>query len=276
MFTLIFDHIRQAAIIAACLVLVGCGGRFGGAGDGPAAPAPTQVTVTADRIVITGPEGFCVDPTSTRDSSDTSFVLLGNCAAISNSRRARQPTTPAVLTATVSATSTDGRLSDSLGQLDGFFRSDEGLTLLSRSGDPARVTILDTALDGGVFLLHANDTSEDAIGGVQSEYWRAYLDVGPRIATLSVLSLEERNLTREESLSLLLSFVRLVQGANLDVPLAPMTPIDPIAPMTTPPQPAVQPTPRPQSVAHAPASTRIIPLERPDIWNVGFFRRILG
>lgn len=29
MFTLIFDHIRQAAIIAACLVLVGCGGRFG-------------------------------------------------------------------------------------------------------------------------------------------------------------------------------------------------------------------------------------------------------
>ena len=127
-----------------------------------------------------------------------------------------------------------------------------------------------------VFLLHANDTSEDAIGGVQSEYWRAYLDVGPRIATLSVLSLEERNLTREESLSLLLSFVRLVQGANLDVPLAPMTPIDPIAPMTTPPQPAVQPTPRPQSVAPAPASPRIIQLERPNLWNVGFFRRILG
>lgn len=266
MFTPICNTFRQATIIVACLVLVGCGNRFGGGGDGPVAPAPTQVTVTADRIVITGPDGFCVDPTATRDSSDTSFVLLGNCAAISNSRRAVQPATPAVLTATVSAPSAEGRLSDSLEQLDGFFRSDEGLTLLSRSGDPAQVTILDTALDGGVFLLHANDTSADAIGGVQSEYWRAYLDVGPRIATLSVLSLEERNLTREESLALLLNFIRVVQGANLDVPLA----------AQAPPEQPTQTDREPPSVAPEPAAPRNLPLESPALWNVGLFRRILG
>jgi hypothetical protein len=267
MSTQICNFFRQATFIVACFVLVGCGSRFGVGGDGPVAPAPTQVTVTADRIVVSGPDGFCVDPTSTRDSSDTSFVLLGNCAAISNSRRAGQPATPAVLTATVSAPSTDGRLSDSLGQLDGFFRSDEGLTLLSRSGDPAQVTILDTALDGGVFLLHANDTSDDAIGGVQSEYWRAYLDVGPRIATLSVLSLQERNLTREESLSLLLNFVRVVQGANLDVPIAP-------APVQ--PQQPAQSDPEPPSVAPVPAAPRNLQLDIPALWNVGLFRRILG
>ncbi|WP_439136814.1 hypothetical protein [Roseicyclus sp.] len=225
------------------------------------------MAVTTDRIVISGPDGFCVDPTATRDSSDTSFVLLGNCAAISNSRRAAQPATPAVLTATVSAPSAEGRLSDSLQQLDGFFRSDEGLTLLSRSGDPAQVTILDTALDGGVFLLHADDTSADAISGVQSEYWRAYLDVGPRIATLSVLSLEERNLTREESLSLLLNFVRVVQGANLDVPIT-------AAPSQQEQPPQSDPTD--PSVAPVPAAPRNLRLDIPALWNVGLFRRILG
>lgn len=263
----------QAMMIMACLVLASCGNRFGGVSDGPVAPAPTQVSVTSDRIVITGPDGFCVDPTSTLDQSDTGFVLLGNCAAISNSRRARQPATPAVLTATVSAPSTDGRLSDSLQQLDGFFRSDEGLSLLSRSGDPEQVTILDTALDGGVFLLHASDTSADAIAGVQSDYWRAYLDVGPRLATLSVLSLEERKLTRDESLSLLLSFVRLVQGANLDVPLAPLAP-SPLPATTS--QPTVQPQQRPQNVAPMPAMPPVMPPARPTLWNVGIFRRILG
>jgi hypothetical protein len=116
-------------------------------------------------------------------------------------------------------------------------------------------------------LLHANDTSDDAIGGVQSEYWRAYLDVGPRIATLSVLSLQERNLTREESLSLLLNFVRVVQGANLDVPIAP-------APVQ--PQQPAQSDPEPPSVAPVPAAPRNLQLDIPALWNVGLFRRILG
>ena len=270
MSTPIFDHLRQATIIVACLVLVGCGNRFAAGSDGPRASAPSQAVVTDDRIVITGPQGFCVDPTSTRDDGDTSFVLLGNCAAIANSRRAGQPATPAVLTATVSEPASNGRLTDSLQQLDGFFRSQEGLTLLSRSGDPSQVTILDTALDGGVFLLHANDRSADGLAGVQSEYWRAYLDVWPRIATLSVLSPEERRLSRDESLSLLLSFVRRVQGANLEQPLLPLPPA------TTPLQDTRQSPPSRPSVAPMPAPARNLPAERPSLWNVGLFRRILG
>lgn len=269
MSTPICNHFRQATLVVACLVLAGCGNRFGGGADGPLAPAPGQVTVTADRIVISGPDGFCIDPTSTRDDADTSFVLLGNCAAIANSRRAQQPAVPAVLTATVSAPAPDARLADNLQQLDAFFRSDEGLTLLSRSGDPGQVTILDTALDGGVFLLHADDRSADAMSGVQSEYWRAYLDVGPRIATLSVLALEERNLTREESLSLLLNFVRVVQGANLDQPIAPL-------PAPTPAAEPVQAEPEPESVAPVPTAPGNLRRGSPALWNVGIFRRILG
>jgi hypothetical protein len=246
--------LRRAALVAACFGLAGCGGGwFQGLRDG-AAPAPTEVAVTSDRIVVAGPHGFCVDPTATRDQDGTGFVLLGNCAAIANSRRALQPTTPAVLTATISEPLGDGRLADSLDQLDGFFRSQEGLTLLSRSGDPSAVVVLDTATEGEVFLLHASDGSDSAIAGVQPEYWRAYLDVGPSIATLSVLALEDRGLSREESLSTLQSFVQAVQTANA-------------AP------PAEEP-PTPPAVAPLPSEPRNWWRNPLSVWNIGIFRQI--
>lgn len=253
MSTPISDRPGRAARAAACLfavaLLAGCGGgfRLGGGAD-----APREVAVTGDLIVVTGPEGYCVDPTATRDNGDTGFVLMGNCAVIANSRRATQPATPAVLTAAVAEASDGGRLSDSMADLDSFFRSDDGLRLISRSGDAATVTILETLVEGDVFLLHAEDTSEGAIDGVQDVYWRAYLDVGNRLATLSVLALEDRALSREDSLDILRGFVTAVQQANSGAPAEGV------------------PLAAPAAVAPAP------PPEGRRLFNIGLFRRILG
>jgi hypothetical protein len=255
MSTQISDPTRRAALAAACVLLAGCGG---GLGLSRPAEAPAQVAVTADQIVVTGPEGFCVDPTATRDTGDTGFVLLGNCAAIANSRRAIQPQSPAVLTAAISETSSGGRLADSLPDLDTFFRGPEGLALLSREGNPDSVQILETATVGDAFFLHATDTSAGAIEGVQSDYWRAYMDVGPRIATLSVLALEDRALDREQSLEILRSFVTAVQAANLATP-------GPAAPVAAP-----------AAVAPTQVSPQNLPLDSGPLWNVGLFRRIFG
>jgi hypothetical protein len=239
-------------LLIGCLALAGCGG--GGFGFGGGTEAPEQVALTRDRVIVTGPDGFCIDPTATRDTDDTGFALLGNCAAIANSRRAVQPQSPAVLTAAISAPSAGGRLADSLDDLDAFFRSQDGLTLLSRAGDPASVTVLDTATTRDAFLLHASDSSAGAIAGVQPDYWRAYLDVGPRIATLSVLALEDRALEREEALGILRTFVTAVQAANPEG--APGSATPPVAP--------------------AQASPQNLPLQQAPLWNVGFFRRIFG
>ncbi|OAN69282.1 hypothetical protein A8B78_05415 [Jannaschia sp. EhC01] len=191
------------------LALAGCVGGLSGGDD-----APRRVQVTSDAVTITGPSGFCVDPTATRNSDDTGFVLLGNCAAISGRARAGQPDVPAVLTAAVSAPSAGAGLTGNLDALDTFFRSENGRALLSRSGDAGSVQILDTRTQSGMFLLHARDTSAREVVGVASDYWRAYMDIGQRLATLSVLALEDAQVSDAAALATLTQFANAVQGAN--------------------------------------------------------------
>jgi hypothetical protein len=257
-------------LVAACLALAACGGGGGGLGLGlgPTEPAPQQASVTADRVIVAGPEGYCVDPTATRDRGDTGFVLLGNCAVISNSRRAAQPAVPAILTAAISAPSEGGSLTQNLDALDDFFRSADGLRLLSRSGEAETVTVLDSAVEGDVFYLHARDTSESPIDGVQQTYWRAYMDVGARIATLSVLGLADREVSDTDSLETLRQFAGAVRQANL-APVAGETPA-----AVPPVVPDAAPDVAPASPAEVGPSG--LPLDTRPLWNVGLFRRIFG
>ncbi|WP_224816537.1 hypothetical protein [Hasllibacter sp. MH4015] len=176
--------------------------------------APRDVQVTTDAVTIAGPPGFCVDPDTTRDTGDTGFVLLGNCAAISGNARARQPDVPAILTAAISAPSDGTNLVGNLPALDAFFRSQDGRALLSRSGDADQVEILASQTREGMFFLHARDTSPGALSGVAQDYWRAYLQIGPRLATLSVLALEDRDVDNADALTTLDRFARAVRAAN--------------------------------------------------------------
>lgn len=203
--------LRTTLTLGLCLAVSGCVPGFGSGGR---QPAPVSVAVTSDLVTVTGPQGFCVDPTALNETGDSAFVLLGNCAAISSERRAPQPDVPAVLTATVSAPSEGGGLIDDPETLDAFVRSDEGRALLSRSGDPESVTILQTEPVGALFLLQARETGGSPIAGVQPTYWRAYIDLDERLATLTVLALDERPLADLESRALLMAFSGAVLTAN--------------------------------------------------------------
>lgn len=80
-------------LLFGALLLAGCGGI--GPIGGP--PPVREVAVTRDAVTITGPAGFCVDPDSLSDSEATAFVLMGNCAVISNRRSAGEAETVDVL-----------------------------------------------------------------------------------------------------------------------------------------------------------------------------------
>lgn len=203
--------VRLSAFLTLLVLVPGCVTGLQGDDTGG---APRQAVVTSDAVVVTGPQGFCVDDSATRAENDTAFVLLGNCAAISNSRRAAQPEVPVVLTAAISEASDGGSISESLADLDTFFRSDEGRALLSRSQTPESVEVLETYVEADQFLIHASDSSTGAMEGVADDYWRAYFDLDARIATLSVFALEGETVTREDSLAALQTFAQTMRAAN--------------------------------------------------------------
>lgn len=244
--------IWTSSALVLTLVLLSACGRMG---VGPSGTAPVRaVSVTSDLVTVTGPEGFCVDPDSTRDNGNTAFVLMGNCAVISGRRSAGQPSVQAILTASLSEADASQTLRGAIPDLDTFFASEEGRELLSRAGEADTVEVLDSFHQGDVFYLRARDSSASEIQDVSTDYWRSYLDVGDRIATLTVLGREDSPLPQDSSLQTLRAFTQAVQDANTvgSVP----------APAATPPRPAPAATP-----AYEPRGT---------LWNVGLFRRIMG
>ncbi len=235
-------------------VLVAACGRIGG--GGPSGSPPVRaVSVTSDMVTVTGPEGFCVDPESTRDSGDTAFVLMGNCAVISDRRSAGQPAVQAILTASLSEADPSQTLRGAIPDLGTFFTSEEGRQLLSRAGEAETVEVLDSFHQGDVFYLRARDSSASEIQNVSSDYWRSYLDVDDRIATLTVLGREDSPIPADTSLQTLRDFTQAVLDANAS---------------GAAPAPAPVAAPAPAAAAPPPAQPR------GTLWNVGLFRRIMG
>ncbi|WP_127562835.1 hypothetical protein [Nioella ostreopsis] len=236
------------ALVLTVLLVAACG-RLGG---GPSGSPPVRaVSVTSDMVTVTGPEGFCVDPDSTRDSGDTAFVLMGNCAVISGRRSAGQPAVQAILTASLSEADASQTLRDAIPDLSAFFASEEGRQLLSRAGEADTVEVLDSFHQGDVFYLRARDSSASEIQNVSADYWRSYLDVGDRIATLTVLGRDDSPVSSDSGLQTLREFTQAVQLAN-ESGAAPVAPVAPAAVPASPAQP------------------------RGTLWNVGLFRRIMG
>jgi len=176
--------------------------------------APERVRVSGNDVVIAGPQGFCIDPTETKDDAKSSFVLLGSCAAISKSRFKPRPKVPAILMATVSTKNDSAPIAASMKALAGFFKSEAGRVALSRDGKAGTVEVIDTLGKGGVFYIHARDSSTGTLAGAGDEYWRALFDVKGRIVSASVVGLEERPISTRAGFSTLNAFVSRIVNEN--------------------------------------------------------------
>lgn len=91
---------RISKIWAAGLGAIVLSGCLNSSLDEKIAPV-TQLAVAEGTVVVTGPSGYCVDTTLTRDRSDEAFVLFASCAALTNDPLQPQPDLPVVATASV-------------------------------------------------------------------------------------------------------------------------------------------------------------------------------
>ena len=178
-----------------------------------AASAPRRIGVSNRQVVISGPEGYCIDKAAARDGAGGAFVLLGSCAALAQSAAEPKPSVPAVLTATVSPPGAEP-VGGQLAELNRFFLSPEGRAALSRSGRGQSVAVLQAWGSGPVFFLVANDTSPTGAQKLQQTFWRAVLDVKGRIVTLNVAGLRAQPLGPAAGRATLEAFVRQIQREN--------------------------------------------------------------
>ena len=206
--------IGLCAGLALCLALAGCDTLAVPTKTTPASPnAPQRIGVSSRAVVISGPQGYCIDKPAARDGANGAFVLLGSCAALAQSVAAGQPVAPAVLTASVSPPGAQP-VGAQLPALNSYFLSAEGRAALSRSGRAQSVTVAQAWGSGGVFYLVAHDSSPSGNQRLQATFWRAVFDVKGRIVTLNVAGLNSRPLSPEAGRATLEAFVRQVQREN--------------------------------------------------------------
>lgn len=228
---------RVSLAVGICVVtLAGCGGISIPQTLKPKPDAKTSVTVSSKQVVITGPEGFCVDESSSHIDSEPAFVLMGNCAAISQKSNAKQPAVKALLTASVADRSNEETpLLTQMDDLDQFFRSEQGRTALSQDADPSKVEVLNSFRLDGTYYIHARDKSEAATPGTSDEFWRAYFDVTDRLVSVSVIGFESQPLKPDESLRTLRSFTNEIKMSNgLEPDAAPIGYAENSQPTTSP------------------------------------------
>ena len=177
-------------------------------------PAPKQISVAGNDVMISGPAGFCIDPTETKAQAKPAFVLLGSCQAISGSPLQARPNVPAILVATVSAKTKGAAIATAGPTLRKFFNSDAGRKALSRDGNPKTVTVLEMLVQNNVFYIHARDSSKNTLAGAGQEYWRALFNVNGRIVSASAVGLLDQPISSGAGFNTLKAFVNRIVTEN--------------------------------------------------------------
>ncbi|MFD2175545.1 hypothetical protein [Rhodobacter lacus] len=173
----------------------------------------SSASVFDGSLMLAAPEGYCVDPSSRRDGPDASFVLWGNCAAIAQDPRARQPHHRALLSATVGPTSREP-VARALARYERFFRSDAGRAAMARSGLAEDLEILEAQKNEQALLLKIADHSAPQSAPVDAVYWRSITGLSGHVTALSVMPLAGTQIDDATQLALLQAFEESIRAAN--------------------------------------------------------------
>ena len=177
-------------------------------------PPPTsRAIISSKNIVIQAPAGFCIDETVSNISAKPTFILFGNCAAISQSNSITQSKVYAVLTATVSKMKSDEIPLESK-DLDSYFRSDNGRAILSTNGNPDDIVVLDSfKMDNSYFVLVKN-TGQKKSNAISDFSWRAYLKISGHIIAVAIIGFHKKPMKHDESLKIIRHFVNEIRTNN--------------------------------------------------------------
>lgn len=213
-----FIMVLTAFVVAGCASgpgMVGGGGLgtlFASAGQSRTAAVP----VLDGAVNLAAPSGFCPDPSATRSSAQSAFVLYGSCHAING--RGAKPAAPAILTAAASPGAGDLG-PDAMAALADYVQTDAGQAALSRTDSGTEVEIESLERTGDLILVRARDgAGQGAEQGVSPAFWRAIFPQSGTLVTVTVSNMATASVTAAQGKALAIDFVAAIRAANGPAP----------------------------------------------------------
>ncbi len=163
--------------------------------------APNRsVAVLGGAVNITPPNGYCVDPKSSKGTGDSGVVVMGRCLASSAQA-------PALLTASIGAAGSDAALAQGHVALTSFFGSPAGLAMLASNGVATDAALTESQSDGDTLYLQISDK-------ITGSYWRAISGVNGRLLMLTATGAEDLILSPDDGRKLLAKTLAALKKAN--------------------------------------------------------------
>lgn len=190
-----------ALLVASCDALP----ALTGAGRDPV----RALTLMEGDVVVAAPSGYCIDQSSSRPARG--FVVMAGCALVSN-----DPSMPAeegLVTMQVGGAETALVAADEQALRD-LLTTVQGAAVLSPNGNPASIRIDQLESGDGVVYVHFVDSAPPPVAGLEQAEWRAFFDIGTRLATVTVRGFERSPLETEPGLRLLRRAVATIRDAS--------------------------------------------------------------
>ena len=170
-------------------------------------------------VTVAGPQGFCIDERLVDEARTGAFVFLSDCASnpeTGGPTIARVPIS-AVLTASISTNGLPGAdegMTAALDQLKAFLETPYGQLTLSKSHNPATLTVLSMSRTGGAVYAYIEDLTQTTRTGESPRFWRAFIEVNGRLAALSATGYNAADPEQARIKRILEAFVGSMQAAN--------------------------------------------------------------
>lgn len=149
-------------------------------------------------VEVAAPGGYCIDEGTSRPSRG--FVVMAGCALVSNDQR--MPSVEGLITVQLGDEGT-ALVSADAAALRDLLATAEGAAVLSPNGDPTAIEVDRLESVNGVVFVHFVDSNPPPVDGLEQAEWRAFLDLGTRLTTVTVRGFERAPLDAEDGLNLL-------------------------------------------------------------------------
>lgn len=174
--------------------------RGGSTGGRRAAPL-ARVNLAGGDVVVAGPDGYCIDPSTRRSAPERGFALIASCHILSGGKVGR-PVVPMLVTVTVGprGDGTDLPSPKAIAQA-------ANAVLLDGKASPDQVT------------AHLASGGDDMFDGSDPRYWRAAFLQGNRMVGLALYAPRGSALAGEQGATMILRVKnRIAQSSRTNTP----------------------------------------------------------